>query len=810
MRRNWLLGAALLLAVAGLIRGVAAGALWDPYEVSVAELSRRIGVQLLGGAELALPGADNSVPIRADLGRGELPFTSVALGFRLLGLSGWAGRLPLLVWSLVGAGTLVLAVERIWDRRTALYAGLILLTTPLYCLPARVLNGDAVTLAAFTMAWSSLSAACFAKATPRVRLAFALWGCLGLYAGFWCRGPVLGVAVPALAVGLTGLLEPPREAPARWVALGSSVIGALAVALGVGGLALSAKTAEYSVFAGTALLTPPRAASFDLALGDLAHGAFPMSALAPLALLVAARSAEAKAERSGARAAVLGLALGLGATAWLTPLLGALIVPSVACFAVLVAVGLRELETGRLGSRLLALTVAALGLFIGFDLHENPEKLLLAFGVGDAQLPEGLKAAASALGLGGAAALGLFALACLSERERGPGDELTAFDRAEYGRVLGALQSAWNGNLVFALLLLETSVVGFLLLSAISERVVSLPQLDGFGSFSRKVAALSAIAVPLAPLGVLGALAIRDLARVVFSGLPRAVTRAQGLLLGAVAVALTASLGFYPALAREVSPTQAFERYRELARAGEPLGLLGQHASSARYQGAPAARSFEQLDDAFGWLGEAASTQRRWLVLRHQDLAELSSRFRAMSGRNLPILDARSSELLLASSRLLAGERNQNPLSRIVLDRAPAIQRTLPAQLGDELELLGFSLSDEQGRLTQALVPNRTARLTLYFRVIAPLRGSWQIFVHLDGLQRRFNADHQPFEGKYAARWWQPGDVLADTTELKLEPHFSPGDYRLYFGFFDGERRLKVRQGPAEDDRVVAGTLQVR
>ena len=58
----------LLIAIAGLIRGITAGALWDPHETTVAELSRRIGLNLLGGRGLAVAGADNSLPIRADLG----------------------------------------------------------------------------------------------------------------------------------------------------------------------------------------------------------------------------------------------------------------------------------------------------------------------------------------------------------------------------------------------------------------------------------------------------------------------------------------------------------------------------------------------------------------------------------------------------------------------------------------------------------------------------------------------------------------------------------------------------------------------
>jgi hypothetical protein len=59
-------------------------------------------------------------------------------------------------------------------------------------------------------------------------------------------------------------------------------------------------------------------------------------------------------------------------------------------------------------------------------------------------------------------------------------------------------------------------------------------------------------------------------------------------------------------------------------------------------------------------------------------------------------------------------------------------------------------------------------------------------------------------------RLWRPGDVIVDGTEVLLEPNFSPGPYRVYFGLFSGDRRLPVTEGPQSEDRIVAGTLQVR
>ena len=818
MRRNWLVSLALLLALGGLILGIRAGALWDPHEVTVAELGRRIGLNLLGGNDLAVPGADNSLPIRADLGRGELPFTSAALGFRLFGLADWAGRLPLLLWSLLGLGALYAALGRLWNRRVALYASLGLATTPLFFLQARALLGDAVTLATFAIAWSGLAVACLAaELTNRARAGFALLGMLGLYAGFWCRGPIVSVAVPALSVGLAALASRPAERLARWFALAFSVIGALALALGGSGLALARQTGDYSVFVGSALAAPPGLITFEASLGDLGHAAFPWSAAAPLALALLSRGGDvASPRRATVNAAALGLGLSLAASAWLSGYVGSFVSPAVCCLAVLIAVALDEVEVGRLGSPLLGMTTAALSIVIGFDLRTSPDKTLLGFGVPGATLPESLHAASSSLWLVGSLSLAVVSVVCLYERdpEAAPQPRPPRFARHEYAQVLSALQKVWNGNLLFALLVLQAALVGFLLLSAVSERLVSLPQLDGFGSFTRKLVAMAAVAVPLSPLLPLGAMLVRDLARAAFDPhRPRwgglFPSRAQGLLLGFAALGGVASFGFYPALARQISPQEALQRYRELRRGTEPLGIIGEHREAARFQGVRDAQTFDTVEPAFAWLSESVG-ERRWLVLRKADLPELNAAFRVLRHTNLPVLDARSSELLLASNRRASTERDENPLAFSVLDAVPTMQHPLHAVLDQKLEVLGWSVRSPTGALEPGITPAKTYRFSIYFRVLAPLHGSWQTFVHLDGLQRRFNADHEPLDGKYPLRLWRQGDVIVDTTDVLLEPNFSPGGYHVYFGLFSGDRRLPVTDGPQSDDRIVAGTLQVR
>src|SRR5579863_5353929 len=127
--------------------------LWDPYELNVADLARRIAYNLFQASNLALGGADNSLPHQNDLGRPQLPFSSMALGFKLFGLHEWAGRLPLALWGLAGALATYAFVARLFDRRTGAYAAIILSTTPLYFVQARAMMGDICTMAALALAF---------------------------------------------------------------------------------------------------------------------------------------------------------------------------------------------------------------------------------------------------------------------------------------------------------------------------------------------------------------------------------------------------------------------------------------------------------------------------------------------------------------------------------------------------------------------------------------------------------------------------------------------------------------------------------
>jgi hypothetical protein len=81
---------------------------------------------------------------------------------------------------------------------------------------------------------------------------------------------------------------------------------------------------------------------------------------------------------------------------------------------------------------------------------------------------------------------------------------------------------------------------------------------------------------------------------------------------------------------------------------------------------------------------------------------------------NLPVLDARSSQILLVGSKLEGGEANENPLGKIVLSGEPVPQHKLDVNMEDKLEVLGYDVTDEQGSRMSAVVPGRAYRMRTY------------------------------------------------------------------------------------------------
>ena len=141
--------------------------------------------------------------------------------------------------------------------------------------------------------------------------------------------------------------------------------------------------------------------------------------------------------------------------------------------------------------------------------------------------------------------------------------------------------------------------------------------------------------------------------------------------------------GYYPALANQLSPKEVFESYARMHQGSEPLALLGVGGRTAAYYAGGQVETLTDTSRAFQWLLAAEPGTRRWLATRAEELPKLNQLYRAQThahgepAMNLPVLDARSSQILLVSSGLQKGEKNQNPLSKMILQGPPSPQHKL-------------------------------------------------------------------------------------------------------------------------------------
>jgi hypothetical protein len=290
--------------------------------------------------------------------------------------------------------------------------------------------------------------------------------------------------------------------------------------------------------------------------------------------------------------------------------------------------------------------------------------------------------------------------------------------------------------------------------------------------------------------------------------------RAPGLALGGAVVGLVLCLFYYPALANQLSPKEVFESYRQVCP-GAPLALLGVGGRTAAYYAGGQPQTLNDPTGAYNWLVAAGGGQRRCLAMKAEELPKLNQLWREHSPpetrTNLPIVDARSSQILLAASSFGPGDKDENPLSAMLLSAPPHPQRPLDANMDDKLDVIGIDLLDERGKLIDSIAPGKTYHMKTYYKVLAPVTTEWEGFIHIDGYHRRHNGDHKPMNGKYPMSLWLPGDLLVDDHEFKLEPNFTPGTYSIYFGLFAGDTRLKVKSGPNDgDNRINGGPLRVQ
>ncbi|MFI5307216.1 MAG: ArnT family glycosyltransferase [Polyangiales bacterium] len=751
--------------------------IWDPWEVEIADPARRLSE----GQAVAVP---------------HIGLWLVSKSFHLLGVSEWSGRLPIALGGIATALLAFVLVDRLADRRTAIYTVLITGTSPLFIFNARTMLGEAPVFAIQTAIALCAAMSVFCRRGPLARGAWLLGTLLVCGLGIAARGALLCVLPPLGAVVLATLLAPrtSESADPRPSAVSAYALGALTLCLALlVARAVAADHGGYDPWLGGAPEggQPP---GFDALLERVFHGFAPWSALLPVALarLPAAPSAEAEhadAERRLRLLLAAWIGLSYAALTLFTSRYGhrAAVVPVVA-LAAAVALLLRDMERARARQWPVAICGLFLCLLLMRDFSLYPVGPLHGMPIADFSVPDVFNPI-------GAWSLALGVFACTLVLALGAYDESPrALDlRGPYRWLAqqwrrGLPDKLWLAALALSLLGIEAFGVACFVPSVAS----------GVGTLAARAGKALALVPPALPLALLGAQAVLH----AYAKLGE--LRNVPLLIAGLGVGGYAAFGFMPALSAHFSPREVYETYNTLAKPGETLIEYKVGARAAAYYARGAAAEVETVGQLMERL---VSPQRRWAVFPSEELPAIDRLFRTRQSRHLFVADARNARALLATNQPIPGRKDQSFLSEFVRRDAPPIQHPVQADFDGKLTLLGYDLKLPHGDHVGA---GEHFELTWYFKTLKPA-GNNRIFVHIDDQTMRIHGDHDPVDDRYPVRLWEPGDVIIDKQTLEVPSSYPAGAYTIFMGFYAGETRMPVKSGPHDDaDRVIAGVLRIR
>ena len=705
------------------------------------------------------------------------------LSFAFFGVSEASARLPTLLGGLLTGAFVYGLLRTTFDRRTAAIGVAVLASTPLFLLNARLSMGDSIGVAA--QAWVGVAALAASEPDVRGRRAVALYALLGagIAASVAVSGALLGPMPPLLAVAAWSLVAEGRGLSpiSRWL------FPLAAAVMGVGVIRAVIRDApEHSYWIGGGALggDPP---TWDAAIELVFHGFSPWSAALPVA--VAAAMQPRSSERVQRVASVLVLWAALAFASWTIfasrygnpPWLAVL--PLVA----LVAIWLRDVCEAREPRWLAAVTIVAL---IGLSIRDYalyPDSPLHVLAAEVLSVPEVYRPAPSWAFFFSAAGL-TTSLMLVS---------LGAPSRPEPKRTLDWLRVQWEagwprrGWMTLGASLLTACFVFGLMCFALDLRIASVVVRGGRYAF-------------FAPFVVAGLLFGLPWARYLYGRLGQ--YRLFPVLLTSLAVGAFTAWSFQPALGQHFSPKPVYETYAELAdEKSEPLAAYRIPTGAASYY---TRADVETIEDEAALLRFLRTDGQRWAVLPADQLGKVDRAYRRETGHHLYVADARSARLLLIAARPVENRPNQSFVAAAVHSEPPAFEHEVRADFDERVELIGYDLELPGDDSVGA---GQRFSVTWYWRVTGRPPTGYQVFVHIDGHGLRLNGDHEPLDGRYPAKLWEAGDIIADRQSLTVPANFRPGDYVMHVGWFSGSKRLKVRSGPTDGvDRVRAGTLPVR
>ena len=263
-----------------------------------------------------------------------------------------------------------------------------------------------------------------------------------------------------------------------------------------------------------------------------------------------------------------------------------------------------------------------------------------------------------------------------------------------------------------------------------------------------------------------------------------------------------------PRLAFNLSSKAMFETYEELARPGDELVVMGDlgQAPFAYTTHAP-----QTVPDRAQIIAALGRPNRVFAIAPQTELCTLH---REVAGKPYFVIEDRNQRNLLLSNRV-DGTTDKNPLRTAIVHEEPRDVGVRPkgkVVWDNRIQLLGWDLP-------KAVTRGALFNVTIYYKILQPVGGSWKALMHFDGpAGRAGNGDHDPIAGRCPTSTWQPGDYIVDRFTARAGGGAFPGGaYDVWIGFFTGTnpnwKNMAVSEAPGDmrdnTDRVKITTLSL-
>ncbi|HEY1586149.1 MAG TPA: hypothetical protein VGH63_10720, partial [Polyangia bacterium] len=278
-----------------------------------------------------------------------------------------------------------------------------------------------------------------------------------------------------------------------------------------------------------------------------------------------------------------------------------------------------------------------------------------------------------------------------------------------------------------------------------------------------------------------------------------------GAVAASLAMALFTAMWLVPQCSKHLSSKELYGKTKQL----DPNAPIGQYHFNAQgasyYSGGKTPVPLVSLEELFKFL---ARPEHVFVMAGSEELPSVDQYAKQHTGSYF-VVDDSSARYIMLSNRLGPGERDLNPLRLYVSERAPTPSHPLSINFDNKVELIGWDAP-------AAIGSRQDFKLKLYFKVNAPLPGSYKIFVHIDGAGTRINGDHVPLDGKFPTNYWVVGSYITDEHTIKPGDNNTgaapnSGPYQIYMGMYLGAERLKIVSGPSDgDNRARLGGITVK